>query len=148
MKESELKVFVEGVLRYFGTITSTPAQVGIPYVKVSDHTIEEITGIIGLTGKRKGGIFITCPRDMVADIVREYLGRNDPDLTAIKDLAGEMANTVAGNASLAFGSDFQISVPVVLVGKPEQIDLPTRVPTYIFPIEWKSYKAYLAVGVE
>ncbi len=148
MKESELKVFVEGVLRYFGTVTSQPAKVGIPYVKASDHTIEEITGIIGLTGKRKGGIFITCPRDMVTEIVREYLGQSEPNLTTIKDLAGEMANTVAGNASLAFGSDFQISVPVVLVGKPEQIDLPTRVPTYIFPIEWKSHKAYLAVGVE
>lgn len=148
MKESELKVFVEGVLRYFNTVTSEPAKVGIPYVKVSDHTIEDITGIIGLTGKRKGGIFITCPRDMVAEIVREYLGQSEPTLTAIKDLAGEMANTVSGNASLAFGSDFQISVPMVLVGKPEQIDLPTRVPTYIFPIEWKSYKAYLAVGVE
>lgn len=148
MKEAELKTFVEGVLRYFGTITATPAKVGIPYVKESDHIVEEVTGIIGLTGKRKGGIFITCPREMVAEIVKEYLGQPNPNLAAIKDLAGEMANTVAGNASLAFGSDFQISVPVVLVGKPQQLDLPTRVPTFIIPIEWKSYKAYLAVGIE
>ena len=148
MKESELKTFVEGVLRYFSTITSTPAQVGIPHIKSADHVIEEITGIIGLTGKRRGGIFITCPREMVGEIVTEYLGVQQPSLAAIKDLAGEMANTVAGNATLAFGADFQISVPVVLVGRPEQIDLPTRVPTYIFPIEWKNYRAYLAVGVE
>lgn len=148
MKDTELKTFVEGVLRYFTTITSTPARVGIPYVKAADHVVEDITGIIGLTGKRKGGIFITCPREMIADIVQEYLGIANPDLTAIKDLAGEMANTVAGNASLAFGDDFQISVPVVLVGKPDQVELPTRVPTFIIPIEWKSYKAFLAVGVE
>lgn len=148
MKEAELRTFVEGVIRYFSTITSTAAQVGVPYIKPAEHLIEEITGIIGLTGRRKGGIFITCPREMVADIVREYLGKENPDLTAIKDLAGEMANTVAGNAAIAFGSDFQISVPVVLVGRPEQVDLPNRVPTFIIPIEWKKYKAYLAVGIE
>lgn len=148
MKEAELKTFVEGVLRYFGTITSTPAKVGIPYVKAADHKVEEITGIIGLTGKKKGGIFITCPKPMVEDIVKEYLGLAEPTLNSVKDLAGEMANTVAGNASFAFGNDFQISVPVVIVGKPEQLDLPTRVPTFIIPIEWKSYKAYLAVGIE
>jgi chemotaxis protein CheX len=148
MKEAELKTFVEGVVRYFSTVTATPATVGIPYVKSANHPIEEVTGIIGLTGNRRGGIFITCPRKMISEIVTEYLGVADPDLTAIKDLAGELANTVAGNASLAFGSDFQISVPVVLVGKPEQMDLPASVPTFIIPIEWKSYKAYLAVGVE
>jgi chemotaxis protein CheX len=148
MKEAELKTFVEGVIRYFSTITSTGAKVGVPYVKAADHAVEDITGIIGMTGKRKGGIFISCPRAMLAEIVTEYSGATEPTLATIKDLAGEMANTVAGNASLAFGSDFQISVPVVLVGKPEQLDLPTRVPTFIIPIEWKSYKAYLAVGVE
>jgi chemotaxis protein CheX len=85
---------------------------------------------------------------MLAEIVTEYSGAASPSLAVIKDMAGEMANTVAGNASLAFGSEFQISVPVVLVGRPEQLDLPTRVPTFIIPIEWKKYKAYLAVGVE
>lgn len=148
VKAAELKIFVEGVLRYFNTITSTPANVGVPYMKGAGYVIEEVTGIIGLTGKRKGGIYITCPREMVAQIVKEYLGVEEASLTAIKDLAGEMANTVAGNASLAFGADFQISVPVVLVGKPEQIDLPARVSTFIIPIEWKSFKAFLAVGVE
>ncbi len=148
MKEAELKTFVEGVIRYFSTITSTGARVGVPYVKAANHAVEDITGIIGMTGKRKGGIFISCPREMLAEIATEYSGTAEPSLSTIKDLAGEMANTVAGNASLAFGSDFQISVPVVLVGRPEQLDLPTRVPTFIIPIEWKSYKAYLAVGVE
>lgn len=148
MKEAELKTFVEGVMRYFATITTTAAKVGVPYVKAADHAVEDITGIIGMTGQRKGGIFISCPREMLGEIVTEYSGNSAPTLAMIKDLAGEMANTVAGNASLAFGSDFQISVPVVLVGRPEQLDLPTRVPTFIIPIEWKHYKAYLAVGVE
>jgi len=148
MKDAEVKTFVEGVVRYFEAVTKTPATVGIPYIKGAEHEIEEITGIIGLTGKKKGGIFITCPREMVAAMVTDYLGQENPPLATIKDLAGEMANTVAGNASNAFGSDFQISVPVVLVGKPQQIDLPARVPTFIIPITWKSYKAFLAVGVE
>ena len=54
MKETELKTFVEGVMRYFATITSSGAKVGVPYVKAADHAVEDITGIIGMTGPRKG----------------------------------------------------------------------------------------------
>lgn len=110
--------------------------------------INEITGFIGLTGKRKGGIFVTCSNAMVDDVIIAYTGAEDKSAEARKDMIGEIANTISGNASDAFGTDFQISVPVVISGKPEGVDMPARVPTFVIPVQWRSHKAYLVVGVE
>ncbi len=148
MKENELRVFVERVVNYFSTITQTQVTVGVPHIKPADQVMGEITGVIGLTGKRKGGVFFTASKAMLEDIVAGYLKIEKPDLASIKDLAGEIANTIAGNASKSFGADFQISVPIVFVGRPKQIDLPRNVPTFVIPIVWKTHKAFLVVGVE
>lgn len=63
-------------------------------------------------------------------------------------MIGEMANTISGNASEAFGRDFQISVPLVITGNPEGVDLLNRAPGFVVPVQWKTHKAYLVVGVE
>ncbi|MFO1481271.1 MAG: chemotaxis protein CheX [Turneriella sp.] len=148
MKEAELKIFVEGVSNFFGRLGGTSIQVGVPYIKEGNQFISDMTGIIGLTGKRKGGIFITCTTSMVDDVIAQYTGMADTSPEARKDMIGEIANTISGNASDAFGVDFQISVPVVITGKPEGVDMPTRVPTYVIPLHWGEHKAYLVVGVE
>ncbi|MBN8219684.1 MAG: chemotaxis protein CheX [Spirochaetes bacterium] len=148
MQDSELKVFVEGVSNYFKKLSNAPLNVGVPYVKDSNGFIGEITGVIGLTGRRKGGIFLTCGFPMVDEVIRDYSGAEDQSMEARKDMIGEMANTISGNASDAFGNDFQISVPVVITGKPDGVDMPTRVPTFVIPVQWKTHKAYLVIGVE
>lgn len=148
MQDSELKTFVNSISNYFNRLGEAKLTVGIPYVKEGNQFIGEITGVIGLTGKRKGGIFFTCPMGMVDDVIRDYTSIEDKSLEARKDMIGEIANTISGNASEAFGNDFQISVPIVITGKPDGVDMPTRVPTFVVPIEWKSHKAYLVVGVE
>lgn len=148
MKDTELKIFVDGVSNFFNRLGTDVVTVGVPYVKDGNQFINEITGVIGLTGKRKGGIFITCSYAMVDDVITGYTGMEDKSLEARKDMIGEIANTISGNASDAFGNDFQISVPIVISGKPDGVDMPTRVPTFVIPIQWKSHKAYLVVGVE
>jgi len=148
MQDTELKIFVDGVANYFSRLGKAPLNIGVPYVKDGNQFIGEITGVIGLTGKRKGGIFVTCSLAMVDAVILDYTGIEDKSMEGRKDMIGEIANTISGNASDAFGNDFQISVPVVITGKPEGVDLPTRVPTFVVPIEWRGYKAYLVIGVE
>lgn len=148
MKEAELKTFVDGVSNFFNRIGPDVVTVGVPYVKEGNQFISEITGIIGLTGKRKGGIFVTCTYAMVDEVSAAYSGMEDKSIEARKDMIGEIANTISGNASDAFGNDFQISVPVVVTGKPDGVDMPTRVPTFVIPIQWRGHKAYLVAGVE
>lgn len=148
MKTEELKIFVDGVANYFKRLGAAPLEVGVPYVKEGNGIISDITGIIGLTGKRRGGIFLTCSFAMIDEVIQMYSGAADQSMEARKDMIGEIANTIAGNASEAFGNDFQISVPVVITGKPDGIDLPTRVPAFVLPIQWKGHKGHLVIGVE
>jgi chemotaxis protein CheX len=148
MKDTELKIFVEGVANFFGRIDGTSLTIGVPYIKQGNEFINEITGVIGLTGKRKGSIFITCALSMVDDVIMAYTGTEDKSEEARKDMIGEIANVISGNACEALGSEFKITVPVVVTGKPTGVDMPARVPAFVIPIEWKGHKAHLVAGVE
>lgn len=148
MTDIELKIFVGSVANYFTKITQTPASIGIPYVKGTEILVQEYTGVIGLTGKRKGGIYITCSRQMLVDLIADYLQASDPSEEIVRDMLGEMANVISGNVSDSFGSGFEISVPVIIVGKPDVIELPTKVPSFVIPINWKKHTAHLVVGLD
>ena len=66
----------------------------------------------------------------------------------IKDLIGEIANTIAGNVRQAYGSEFMISVPVVIEGKAKDIKLPDDIQTFVIPITWRGFKSFLVVCLE
>lgn len=148
MKDTELKHFVDSVLDYFSTGTGIAAEVGVPYIQTAeDHELLEFTGIIGLSGKRRGGIYITTSSGFLVDLVNDILKIDEVTVQVKKDMAGELANTIAGNVIEAFGNNFDISVPIVIEGAPKSLALPTVSPTFVIPILWKSHKAFLHVGL-
>lgn len=148
MKDTELKHFVDSVLDYFKTGTGIGADVGVPYIQNSaDNELLEYTGIIGLSGKRRGGVYITSSAAFLADLVNHILKIDEVTVQVKKDMAGELANTIAGNVIEAFGNNFDISVPIVIEGAPKSLALPTVTPTFVIPILWKSHKAFLHVGL-
>lgn len=148
MKDAELKHFVESVLAYFTSGTKIAATVAVPYMKdPKKDELSEYTGIIGFTGKRRGGIYVTCTTDFLKDLVKAILNMTAPAPDILKDMAGELANTIAGNVTEAFGNEFEISVPVVIEGMPKSINLPTAIPTYVIPINWQQHKIFLHVGM-
>jgi chemotaxis protein CheX len=69
------------------------------------------------------------------------------DDAAKRDLVGEIANTLSGNAREEFGSDFLISVPNVIVGPRLSADLRTGDRNYAIPLNWRSETAYLLVSL-
>ena len=54
------------------------------------------------------------------------IGETDVSEHNLADMAGEVANTLAGNARVHFGSEFMISVPVIVQGRPSQVILMPR----------------------
>jgi chemotaxis protein CheX len=66
----------------------------------------------------------------------------------MRDLVGEVANTISGNARKDFGRDFVISVPSVLAG--ERPDIPTTagMRSFVIPINWRSHSAKLIVALK
>ncbi len=148
MNETDLHFFIDSTVNYFEEVTNEKATAGIPYIKDEEPVVLEYTGIIGISGKRKGSIYVTTSHEMLCDIAKTILGLDEVGTEDIKDLVGEIANTISGNVRQAYGSDFMISVPVVVEGKAKDIKLPDNMQSFVIPITWKEYKTYLVVCLE
>lgn len=148
MKETDLHFFIDSTVNYFKEVTNEKAVTGIPYIKDEEPLVLEYTGIIGISGKRKGSVYITTNADMLKELARIILGIELVNTEDIKDLVGEIANTISGNVRQAYGSDFMISVPVVVEGKAKDIKLPNNFQVFVIPLTWREYKSYLVVCLE
>ena len=148
MNETDLHFFIDSTLNYFEEVTNEKAVAGIPYIKDQEPVVLEYSGIIGISGKRKGSIYITTTGEMLKTIAKIILELDEVGQDDIKDLAGEIANTISGNVRQAYGSDFMISVPVVVEGKAKDIKMPENIQSFVIPITWNEFKSFLVVCLE
>jgi len=148
MNETDLHFFIDSTVNYFEEVTNEKATAGIPYIKDDEPVVLEYTGIIGISGKRKGSIYVTTSESMLSSIAKVILGLDEVGENDIKDLVGEIANTISGNVRQAYGSDFMISVPVVVEGKAKDIKLPDNIQSFVIPITWQDHKSFLVVCLE
>ncbi len=147
LKEAELMTFIEGTTNYFATSAQQAASVGSPYL-VTDRNpgAYEFTGVIGVSGARKGVVYFTAPRGMLAVLLMRMQETESSDDT-IRDLVGEVANTISGNARRDFGANFIISVPTVIARDPEKLVAP-HPRSYVIPINWRTHSAKLIICLE
>jgi len=145
----EIRTFVDGATHYFEVAARQPAAVGSPYL-VTDGlpSVHEYTGVIGVTGKRQGTVCFTAPRSMLMVLLMR-MNETDTSDENMRDLVGEVANTISGNARRDFGRDFVISVPDVHTSKKGgAAPLPDNVRSYVIPINWRSHSAKLIVCLQ
>src|SRR5215472_14818842 len=147
LQESELKTFVEGTTNYFEVAAQQPASIGSPYLTEGSPAVHDYTGVINISGKREGVVYFTAPRAMLTVLLMK-MQENDFSHETMRDLVGEVANTISGNARRDFSRDFVISVPNVLTGeaRPEVSQAPGR-RSFIIPINWRSHSAKLVVSL-
>jgi chemotaxis protein CheX len=148
MNENELIQIIKIVTEYFLNISGVPALMGLPYIKREGDPVFDFTGVIGISGARRGGVYYTAGRELLADFGAFILGDEELDDEARSDLVGEMTNTIAGNMREIFGSSFLISVPIILKGKIDNISMRLKPPVFVIPIKWKGHTSHLAVGLE
>jgi chemotaxis protein CheX len=143
----QLQVFIDAARDYFSISTGVDAEVGTPYLIESDRPIvNEYTGLIGVSGVRKGCVYFTASQVMLKAVLLR-MGVKTLGKEEVADLVGEVANTISGAARKEFGGQFHISVPMVVVGTAEPVHLPKSVKCYAIPIVWKSYHANLVIGL-
>ncbi|MDR2072485.1 MAG: chemotaxis protein CheX [Spirochaetaceae bacterium] len=148
MTESELKPIIRIVTEYFCNITGVTAVMGLPYIKRDGDPVFDYTGVIGISGARRGGVYYTAGRELLAEFGKSILGEEPLDDTSLGDLVGEMTNTIAGNMREIFGASFLISVPIILTGRIDTINMRLKPPVFVIPIKWKDHTSHLAVGLE
>ncbi|GAC1669614.1 MAG: hypothetical protein NVS9B2_14540 [Steroidobacteraceae bacterium] len=147
LKEAEIRTFVEGATNYFEVSAQQSASVGSPYLVTDGNPgAYEYTGVIGNTGRRRGIVYFTAPRGMLTVLLMR-MQETDTSDENIRDLVGEVANTISGNARRDFGKNFVISVPVVISLDAEKVSAPHS-RSYVIPINWRTHSAKLVVCLE
>lgn len=148
MNEKDLNVFIEGAVHYFAHTTGDAAEVGTPYLmNTRNAATKDFTGIIGISGQRKGNVYFTAPSVLVKVLLMS-IGETDTSHDNMCDVVGEVANTISGNARREFGANFMISAPVVVSGQDNSIVMSRSVRSYVIPITWRSYEASLVISLE
>jgi chemotaxis protein CheX len=147
LKEAEIRTFIRGTTHYFETSTQQAASVGSPYLVTDGNPgAYDYTGVIGVTGARRGIVYFTAPRGMLTVLLMR-MQETDTSVENMKDLVGEVANTISGNARRDFGKHFSISVPVVLASDVEKVTAP-HPRAFVIPINWRNHSAKLVVCLE
>ncbi|MEM7012273.1 MAG: chemotaxis protein CheX [Verrucomicrobiota bacterium] len=144
MDVETIEVFVKGASRCFAELTKTPGEIGTPFLKGEFQPSGDYTGAIGITGCQKGVIALTVSRDMLVQLLDDIGGFTVAE-QLLSDLVGEMANIISGNARESLGSNFMISVPVVVDGNGSSIHLDEDLTNFIIPITWKDHTACLSI---
>ncbi len=147
--ETTCTLFINALENYFKHLTDINSEIGVPYIKESDElTLKSYTGLIGISGTRKGFVYISADAKMYSDLINIFIGIEEPTTEDILDMAGEISNVIAGSVRANYGNNFNISVPIVFEGMPKQLKFPEEVAVFVIPMKWKSHEAYLVVGLE
>lgn len=147
--EETCEVFIHTVNNYFAHLTDKPSTTGVPFLKdQSNVLLKDYTGMIGVSGSKKGFVYISGNKGLYEALIREFIGLENASSEDLLDMAGELSNVVAGNLRETYGSDFMISVPIVFEGSPSQLKFPSDVSVYVIPINWHDHQANVVIGIK
>lgn len=147
MKTEKLQVFMRSVSSFFEQIGASIQEIDTPYLNANTSpVIYDYSGIITISGPIMGSVYVSAPTMMLRRLLR-VLGEPEESIALLKDLVGEIANTVSGNARTEFGPDFIISTPLVVEGLPKPQHLPRDKRSYIIPFHWQDHKAVIGICI-
>ena len=142
---------VAGIGDYFKVVAGDDAEIENSYEKKPNDLIQlAYTGLVGISGDIKGGIYITCDKNLLEEVTRVIMHSDTSKLDEddISDMVGEMANTICGYVREKLGCAINVSVPVIFKGKVRAFKFKITHPTYIIPFTWHNLEAYIVVGID
>ncbi|ALF60053.1 chemotaxis protein CheX [Psychrobacter urativorans] len=143
----KLGVFLSSISSFFAQIDSTPVAIDTPYLNNNKSAVGyDYSGIIKISGPLEGCVYVSAPSNMLRELIK-VMGEPDSSMTMMKDLLGEMANTISGNARTEFGTDFVIAPPKIVDGVPSISYLPKDRNSYITPFTWRGYHAVIGICI-
>jgi chemotaxis protein CheX len=132
LNESDLRLFIDSVSRYFTVTSRTPPQIAAAYLGTEALATHDFNGIVSFTGRFSGQVIVSLPAMALRELLllQQETDLSEPNLL---DAVGEIANTLAGNARQALGSGLEISVPLTLRGPGAGASVCHRLPVEHLP---------------
>lgn len=144
--ETELKVFVDAVLKYFALTTKEEATIRSAYLAEAMPPCHPYIGLITVSGKFRGCVHFSTSAQMIRELLACW-GERDTSEANLLDAIGEIANTIAGNARRHFGKELEISVPITLRGSSEQVRAAVRTRPFVIALNWRRHEALVVVDL-
>ncbi len=149
MVEKALDTFINSIINYFENTYNININIGSPYLITQLSELNgDYTGVIIISGEYNGSCYFSTPKSLLQKVLKslEIDQHVDIESEAVStDIAGEIANTLSGNARAELGEDFIISIPKVYTGKSTLEALSEDLRTYAIPVTWNNEKAFLGV---
>ena len=151
MAEDRVSPFRAAFERYFATHPQLASlRAGESFLQARDKAeLLDFTGSISLSGSHRGGVYVSADRHLLARTMTVTAGIEPEDDGDLEDMAGELANTVVGNARQTFGADLNLSVPMVISG--ERVSMlmqKLESPIVVIPYTLDGARAHLGIAVE
>lgn len=143
----KLGVFLSSIAAFFAQIDDAQVTIDTPYLNNNKNAIGyDFSGVIELSGPIQGCVYVSASTIMLREVIN-IMGEPDLSITMMKDLLGEMANTISGNARTEFGPEFIISPPKIVEGAPNASYLPKDRNSYITSFNWRDHQAIIGIYI-
>ena len=146
LHETELKLFVDSVRRYFQVVTKQEPQITSAFLGTGDVEGHDFNGIVTFSGTYNGHVMVSMPSQLLRELL-VLQGETDLSENNLLDAVGEIANTLGGNARKTLGTGLQISVPVKLHGT-SGVRARVRKHPYVITLRWNHQPAMVCVDME
>jgi len=147
MDPQQLQLFKRITLDYFAKLS--PGQepmLEAPYLQFGEPVLLDYASLVQIRGEVQGCLYLTTPEPLLHSLLQIH-GEAEVSERTLRDMCRELSNVLSGNASQAFGGDWEISVPVSLgPGDFQSLHLPSS--AFVMPIRWRGSTALLVVGLE
>lgn len=152
MKAEYVNPFLNGTVNVLKMMAFVEPKPGKPFVKKDRVAIGDVSGVIGLTGARKGAIVVSFSRECAIKVISSMMGEQYADLTdEVKDAVGEITNMISGDARRALaelGADFEAGIPTVIAGKGHEITSMGKGPCLAIPFKIEDHDLTVEVSFE
>lgn len=138
MDQSQVaKVFVTATVNVLATVARITPVAGKPFVKDDAAALGDVTGIVGVTGARRGSIAVTFTRSTALAVVKAMLDNDVRDaLRDTRDAVGELTNMISGQARAILaeqGLTMEGATPDVIFGDGHRVSHRTTAPVMAIP---------------
>jgi len=152
MDANLINPFIDATLNVLGTMASTRARAGKPYIKKDKVARGDVTGVIGLTGEARGTISVSFSEKSILAIVSNMFGEEIKELNEeINDAVGELSNMISGQARKMLedlGKTLHGAIPSVIMGKNHTLTHMTTSPVIAIPFSTDNGDFTIEVCIE
>lgn len=155
MQAHQLKLFQDITLQYFAKLApGEPPAMEEPFLQFgalagnaagADAAVPGFTSLVEIRGEYDGCLYLSAPRAMLCELLA-LSGEPEIGEATLRDMCRELSNVLSGNASQAFGGNWEISVPFTL--DPEELSRYPLPPTaFVMPFRWRGARSQLIVAL-